>query len=94
MPLIVPFIDRHFEHQIWQEYGKEFLAEYTRQRMLHCTPTQVLELFFRAPICEDCIPDDPFRWGDAPSITARNWREDTLLELGESAYDSIVALWG
>lgn len=91
MPRLVPLIDRHFEHQIWRAYEKELLHEYARHRVLHCTPTQLMELFFRAPVCEECIPNDPQRWADWPSIMARHWEEHILWELGESAHNDIVA---
>ena len=91
MPRIVPLIDRHFEHQIWRAYEKELLNEYARQRILHCTPSQLMDLFIQAPVCEDCIPNASHRWGDRLSIMATHWEEHILWELGESALDDIIA---
>lgn len=90
MPRIAPMLDRHFQHQIWRAYEKELVGEYAHQRMLHCAPTELLELFFRAPVCEECIPNDPHRWADWPSIMAADWEEHILCELGEDARDDIV----
>ena len=92
MPIIIPHIpttQELYEDQLWVH--EECYRFYVKQRRKHCNFLEVLDLWLRAPYCDSCIQSGPDVSYGLPEITANNWQQDIVWELGEDLFEYIEA---
>ena len=84
MPIISPHVPTRQE--VWEErkwLENECYQLYVRERRSHCTFKELMDLWLRAPCCDECIQSEMFfEEGGPPDIMRENWELDTLLKLG------------
>jgi hypothetical protein len=85
MARLGPIIDPAADHAANLWVREECYRYYVRQRRRFCSYMEILDIWLRAPYCEDCIQS---RWdwsGGLPDISGGNWEVDVLLHLGRGA---------
>ena len=78
--------DEHNE-SLWIE--EECYKYYTKNRKDNCNYLELMDLWLRAPYCEDCAQSDPFERNNNPDIMSENWEEDIIWSLGEDTFKTI-----
>lgn len=84
MLLIEPYIpNRKEQHEddLWIEL--ECYRFYVKQRQLHCTFEQIMDLWLLAPYCTECALSDPFESNRLPDVLPGTWESDLLLNVGQ-----------
>ena len=84
MPIITRDMlpSRQEDYQANQWVKDECYKFYVHQRRRNCTFRQLLDLWLRAPCCDDCIQSEIFFSGEPPDIMQDAWEVDVLLNLG------------
>jgi 5-methylcytosine-specific restriction endonuclease McrA len=84
-PIIDPELERHV--LLWER--AECYRYYVRQRRRHCTYRDVLDLWLRAPCCDQCWPSaSPWASG-LPDISEATWEVDLLLLVGPATLKTV-----
>jgi 5-methylcytosine-specific restriction endonuclease McrA len=84
MPRIEPYIpnpQEQHEDDLWIK--SECYRFYVKQRQLHCTFKQIMDLWLLAPYCTECALSDPFESNRFPDILPNTWESDLLLHVGQ-----------
>ena len=82
MPAIKPIIDLELEHFLLLWERAECYRYYVRQRRRYCTYRDVLDLWLKAPCCDNCASSGlPWEFG-RPDISQEAWEVDLLLMVG------------
>lgn len=91
MPIITPYIptdQEDHEHAKWVK--SECYHFYIRERRRNCTFRELMDLWLRAPCCDQCIQSEVLFTGGAPDIKRDAWWEvDVLLNLGPDTLETI-----
>jgi hypothetical protein len=78
-----PIIDQALNHQLSLWESGECYRFYIENRRAYCSFVEILNLWLRAPFCEECFFNDPFPMSRWPDITPSSWKDDMCFELGE-----------
>ena len=76
----------HFE-LLW--IREECYKYYAENRKDNCNYLELMDLWLRAPYCEDCAKSDPFERYNNPDIMCESWEEDIIWGLGEDTLKTI-----
>ena len=77
MPILRPYIPTRAEdHAIAAWMRDECYRFYVQERRLNCTPHERIDLWLRAPWCDQCIQSDPLFSGGPPDIMREHWEDD------------------
>lgn len=75
------------ESDVWIK--AECYRFYVVQRRNICTFVERMNLWLRAPYCEECILSHPLHQHDLPDITPSNWEDDIAWNLGEDTLNQV-----
>lgn len=92
MPIITPDMlpSRQEDYQINKWVENDCYRFYVRQRRRNCTFRELMDMWLRAPCCDECIQSEVFFSGGPPDIIRESWEVDVLLNLGPDTLEIIV----
>lgn len=92
MPILTPYVPTPREtYQAASWVDNECYRFYVRERRRNCTFRELMDLWFRAPCCDQCIQSEVSFSGELPDITGEGWEVDMLLGLGADPLGIIKA---
>lgn len=77
----IPTAQEEHELALWTR--AECYRFYVAQRRANCTYVELMNLWLRAPYCDQCIVSHPFYSGQLPDISGHFWDDDIRSQLGE-----------
>lgn len=90
MPTIQPYIPTRAERHATATWTRdECYRFYVQQRRLNCTFRERMDLWLRAPWCDQCIQSDPLFSGGPPDIMRETWEADLAWSTGEDMLEII-----
>ena len=75
--------DNQFKYEIDLWVKEECYRFYVEQRRSICNFLEILDLWLRAPYCEECHAKDPLSSDGWPDIGTHDWESDVAWELGD-----------
>lgn len=68
---------------------EECYKYYVNNRKDNCNYLELMDLWLRAPYCEDCAQSYPFERYNNPDIISDSWKEDIIWSLGKDTLEMI-----
>ena len=88
MPLVIPYITslkENHEDALWVR--EECYRFYVRQRRQNCSFMEIMDLWLRAPCCDECINSELFEDTRPPDIMTNAWEVDIALNVSPAVLE-------
>jgi len=88
MSLIEPFnLSPQYKYELSSWETDECHRFYVQQRRLNCSFMEIMDLWLRAPYCEDCIHSRPFEDERPPDIMPDAWEVDLAINVSRTVLE-------
>lgn len=87
IPIVIPSQREQHEDDLW--IRSECYRFYANERRRHCSYTELMDLWLRAPYCVECGSSGPFQRLRDPDISPTDWKMDLLWEAGPAALANV-----